>query len=139
MENTMKQMLALMKEKSEVHGQVCVKEEGESSTTENGINVMRIPSQDAYAFGLQLIDILFTKSELASSLLFKSKKSEKPGLDKVRVERMLGYIEKRYGGNWDIKLLTMKANQKCRDSKESFKQDKASGSKEDEKEDGSSD
>ena len=49
--------------------------------THNGVNVMRIPARDAYSYGLQLMDILFTKEELSSSLLFKSKKSEKPGLD----------------------------------------------------------
>ena len=37
----------------------------------NGVNVMRIPSRDAYSFGLQLLNILFTKEELAVSLLFK--------------------------------------------------------------------
>ena len=40
----------------------------------NGVNVMRIPSRDAYSFGLQLLNILFTKEELAVSLLCKSKK-----------------------------------------------------------------
>ena len=50
-----------------------VKQE-DSKTCINGINVMRIPSRDAYAFALQLVDVLFTKEELASSLLFKSKK-----------------------------------------------------------------
>ena len=98
-------------------GVVKVKEEGEASTTENGINVMRLPSRDVYSFRLQLMDIMFTKEELASSLLFKSKKSDKPGLDKVRVERMLQYMEQRYGNSWDLKMFTLKANQKCRDSR----------------------
>ena len=40
----------------------------------NGINITRIPSWDAYSYGLQLMDILFTKEELAASLLFQSKK-----------------------------------------------------------------
>ena len=90
-----------------------------SSTHINGINVMRIPSRDAYSFGLQLMDVLFTKEELASSLLFKSKKSEKPGLDGERVQRLLGLLDKRYGDQWDLKTFSAKANQKCRDSRDS--------------------
>ena len=82
-----------------------------------GVNVLRLPSRDAYSFALQLLDILFTKEELQSSLLFKSKKSEKPGLDQSRVEKMMRLIERRYGNEWDIKTLTAKVNQKCRDKK----------------------
>ena len=82
----------------------------------NGVNVMRIPSRDAYSFGLQLLNILFTKEELAVSLLFKSKKSEKPGLEQGRVEKMLRLIEKRFGNDWDLRTLSQKVNQKCRDS-----------------------
>ena len=77
---------------------------------------MRIPSRDAYSFALQLLTILFSKEELSASLLFKSKKSEKPALDQGRVEKMLKIIEKRYGNDWDLKTLTQKVNQKCRDS-----------------------
>lgn len=43
---------------------------------------MHIPSRDVYVFGLQLMDILFTKEDLSKSLLFESKKSKKPGLEK---------------------------------------------------------
>ena len=82
----------------------------------NGVNVMRIPSRDAYSFGLQLLNILFTKEELAVSLLFKSKKSEKPALEQGRVEKMLKLIEKRFGNDWDLRTLSQKVNQKCRDS-----------------------
>ena len=56
------------------------------------------------------------KSE-KSSLLFKSKKSDKPGLNQGRVEKMMRLIERRYGNDWDIKTLTSKVNQKCRDKK----------------------
>ena len=83
-----------------------------------GLILMRIPSRDAYAFGLQLMDILFTKEELAGSLLFQSKKSEKPGLNRESVEKLLGFLDKRYGDQWELKTLTAKANQKCRDAKE---------------------
>ena len=51
----------------------------------NGVNLLHIPARDAYAYGLQLMDALFTKQELAGSLIFKSKKSEKQGLDQDRV------------------------------------------------------
>ena len=82
----------------------------------NGINIMRLPSRDAYSLGLLLMDTLFTKEELGTSLLFKSKKSCKPGLDGKRVQQMLNLIEKRYKADtWDLKTLTAKANQKCRD------------------------
>lgn len=60
------------------------------------------------------MDIMFTKPELATSLIFKSKKSEKPPLDKIQVERMLQYMGKQYVRNWDMKTFTLKANQKCR-------------------------
>ncbi len=87
----------------------------------NGINVMRIPSRDAYAFALQLVDVLFPKEELGSSLLFKSKKSSKQGLDSARVQQLLSLLDKRYGAErWDIKTLTSKVNQKCRDSGSEF-------------------
>ena len=56
----------------------------------NGINLLRLSARDAYAFGLQLLDILFTKEELSGSLLFKSKKSSKPGLDRECVDQLLG-------------------------------------------------
>ena len=83
---------------------------------------MRIHARDAYSFGLQLMDILFTKEELASSLLFKSKKSEKSGLNQERVSKLLMIMDKKYKkDDWDIKTLTSKANQKCRDSKEAIK------------------
>ena len=56
------------------------------------MNLLRMHSRDAYAYCLPLMDSLFTKEELAQSLLFKSKKSDKPGLDSARVEKMLGEI-----------------------------------------------
>ena len=44
---------------------------------------------DAYAYGLQLMDALFTKHELAGGLIFKSKKSDKPGLDHDQVQKLM--------------------------------------------------
>ena len=45
---------------------------------------------DAYARDLNLLDSRFSKEGLSTSLLFKSKKSEKPGLDSVWVENLQG-------------------------------------------------
>lgn len=100
-------------------GNMPIKEEGGGGSTVGGISaqIMQIPSRDAYSFGLQLLDIFFTKDELASSLLFKSKKSTKQALDHGKVEKLLGCIRKRYGDEWDLKSFTQKTNQKCRDSK----------------------
>ena len=114
------------------------------------MDVLRIPARDAFQYGLSLLDIFFAKEELASSLVYKSKKSEKPGFDHSKVERMFGkqlyiarnnnnyykyvcnsyiiqllftakcsctgWIDKRYGRHYDMKKMTLKMNQKCRDS-----------------------
>lgn len=79
----------------------------------NEIHGMTVPS----SFGLLLLDMLFTKDELADSLLFQSPKSMKSALDTQRVQRLIGLVNKRYGDNWTIKLLTAKVNQKCRDTR----------------------
>ena len=65
----------------------------------NGVNIMRIPAWDAYAYDLHLIDLLSTKEELAISLLFKSSESDhdNPGLDQERVEKLLSLMDKRHG------------------------------------------
>ena len=50
-----------------------------------------LPTHNPYAFALSAISVLlFTNEELGGSLLFKSKKSEKPGLEQKRVETFLG-------------------------------------------------
>lgn len=56
----------------------------------DGINLLRIPSRDAGAYGRALLDILFSKAEQRSHVLFKSSKSNKPPLDHVKVELMFG-------------------------------------------------
>lgn len=116
-DRTLSSLVDLVKNNVVGHGSQVIKTESEGDVVVNGINIMRLPSRDAYSFALQLMDMLFSKEELSSALLFKSKKSAKPGLDKERVEKLLSYVEKRYGKNWDMKMLTSKANQKCRDSK----------------------
>ena len=78
---------------------------------------MRVPARDAYAFALQLMDALFTKEEMSQSLLYKSDKSEKPGLEEEKVRRLIKLVERRFGNDWNEKTLISKANQKCRDSK----------------------
>ena len=116
MEKTLKDFIKhnTMKEHSE---QVKPESCDDAADTINGVNVMRLPSRDAYSFALQLMDILFTREELASCLMFKSKKSDKPALDHEKVEKILQYVEQKYGlDKWDIKTMTAKANQKCRDS-----------------------
>jgi len=136
----------------------------------SGTNLLRLPARDVYSYALSLVDIIFTKEELSSSLLFKSAKSEKPGLPsllfksaksekpglpKLGVDKLFGKwrskgnvpaslkevcrvawscsshcsffvlcslllpiacIEKRYGKSYEIRTLTSKVNQKCRDT-----------------------
>ena len=48
------------------------------------------PIMHIYTFALSAISVLFSDEELGGSLLFKSKKSEKPGLEPKRVEIFLG-------------------------------------------------
>ena len=55
----------------------------------NGVNLLRIHSTGPYAYALTLLDTLFTREEQHPCLLFKLSKSEKPGLDSVRVEILL--------------------------------------------------
>lgn len=56
----------------------------------NGINLLQIPARDAYAYGRSLLEVLFTKEELSSSVVYKTKKSEKPPLPPDRVQLMFG-------------------------------------------------
>ena len=87
-----------------------------------GINVHRIPSSNPYSYGLQLLDALFDKDELANSLMFESTKSDKAPLNKDRVTKLFKLIDEKfkhdekYKKDWDIKLFVRKANQKCRDT-----------------------
>lgn len=48
-----------------------------------------MPAKDASAYGKALLDLLFTKQEQMSVVL-KSKKTKKPPLDPMRVEKMFG-------------------------------------------------
>ncbi len=114
MEKTLREVYEFVKRESFPN---TVKNEDDSVIV-NGVNVLRIATRDSYSFTLQLLDMMFSKEELASSLLFKSKKSPKPGLDKERVEKLLNYVEMRFKDSYDLKVLTAKVNQKCRDAKD---------------------
>ncbi len=117
----------------------CYKEEYPSTSTikseesENEKKLQRLAARDPYQFTLQGMDILFTKQEMATSLLFKSKspKSTKPALDHKRVEELLQAVDMKFGvDSYNIKTLTAKANQKCRDSNEMKKEKKEKKSEE---------
>ena len=64
--------------------------------------MMRIQSKDPYSYGLALLDKLFTIEEQSRSLLFASKKSHcsKPGLDPIRVEKLLGEYIAKYNNHF---------------------------------------
>ena len=49
-------------------------DEHEEDLMFKGINVKRIHAANPNAYGLQLMDVLFTKEELSSSLMFQSGK-----------------------------------------------------------------
>ena len=53
----------------------------------NGIKLLKVHAADEFAYGHMLLDTLFTRAELKDSLVFKSKKSEKPGLNAKRVAK----------------------------------------------------
>jgi len=78
---------------------------------------MRLPARDPYAFGLQLTDSLYSKVELLTSLWFSSKKSDKHALDREHVAKMLSLIDRQFGQDWDLRIFTAKANQKCHDAR----------------------
>ncbi len=59
-------------------------------TQVDGVNLLRIPARDAYAYGRRLLDVLFTKSEQRASILLTSKKTNKPPLDQQRVHKLFG-------------------------------------------------
>ena len=58
----------------------------------NGVNLLVVQARDVYAYGLYLMDALFTRREMAVSLLYKSKKSAKPQLEPDRVAKLFGEL-----------------------------------------------
>ena len=103
--------------KKDEGGQVHVKQEEVQAHNGKKVNVNRIPAKDEYIYGLRLMDVLFTKEEMANSLLLPSKRSDKFPLDKTHVNLMFDLTDKRFGRKWDMSKLTSKCNQKCRDAK----------------------
>eukprot|EP00731_Ephydatia_muelleri_P010460 Em0005g1046a len=94
-----------------------IKQEDASMYMVNGVNVLHLPAKTPYLFGLQLLDMLFSRAELSSSLLFKSTKSERGVLDPTKVSRIIDIMNKRYNQTeWNMAKFVSKANQKCRDS-----------------------
>ncbi|KAL5502743.1 hypothetical protein EMCRGX_G009564 [Ephydatia muelleri] len=78
----------------------------------NGVNVLHLLAKTPYLFGLQLLDMLFTRAELSSSLLFKSTKSERGVLDPTKVSRIIDIMNKRYNQTeWNMATFVSKANQ----------------------------
>jgi len=120
MEEAMKWMVKEMKTLKSANTSVAVKEELIESHSGKKINVNRIPAKDEYQYGLRLLDVLFSKEELVGCLMVKSKRSEKPGLDKRRIDLLCSLIDKRYGTKWDMSVLVGKINQKCRDAENYF-------------------
>ena len=58
----------------------------------NGINLLNLHASNEPAYGRTLLDALFSRNELKESLLFTSKKSDKPGLDRRKVELLLSKL-----------------------------------------------
>ena len=58
----------------------------------NGLNLLKLHAGNVLAYGCILLDVLFTRSELKESLLFAAKKSEKPALDRKKVELLLSKL-----------------------------------------------
>ena len=87
-----------MKEKTAGSRRQTSKEDDQSIII-GGVDVLRIPTKDEYAYGLRLMEVLFSKKEMAGSLLFESKKSDRKGLDQDKV--FFDLVDKRYGKtNW---------------------------------------
>ena len=84
----------------------------------NGVDISRIPIRDVYSFGLQLLEVSFTRKELTDPSVQVKKKSSKPGLPVEKVQQYLATIDNRFGDDWDLKKLTSKVNQMCRDTKQ---------------------
>ena len=52
----------------------------------NGLSLLLVSGTTPYAFALNVLDILFTKAELAGSLLEASRRSTRKALDKTKVQ-----------------------------------------------------
>ena len=52
----------------------------------NGLSLLAIPGTTPYAFALNVLDVLFTKAELAESLLQSSRRSSRKALGETQVQ-----------------------------------------------------
>ena len=57
-------------------------------------DLLAIRARDVYAYGLALMDVLFSKEEMVDSLIEESKKSKKRVLDKERMDKLWSKILK---------------------------------------------
>ena len=101
----------------------------------NGVSVLQIPARDAYAYGRSLLEVIFSKEELSKSVIFKTKKSNKPPLRSEGVQLMFGKlvwlryqaesyiliyvlsdcIDRRYKEKYEYSKMLVTLGQKCRD------------------------
>eukprot|EP00731_Ephydatia_muelleri_P031378 Em0022g892a len=58
-----------------------------------GVDISLLPADDAYLFGLMLLDLYFTKEELSECLIFPSTKSSKHALDQAKVRTIIGQLQ----------------------------------------------
>ena len=105
MEDAMKWMVKEMKSMKAANSHVAVKEELIESHNGKKINANRIPAKSEHQYGLRLLYVLFSKEQLVVKLMYQSKRSDKPGLDKKKVEFLCS-----------LEFLVSKVNQKCRDA-----------------------
>ena len=60
-----------------------------------GVDVMPIPTHNAYTFGLQLLDKFFTKDELGSCIAFQGTRSKKTLLNQEKLCQLIELITQR--------------------------------------------
>ena len=65
------------------------------------MDLFKVPAKDALAYGRNLLDILFSKSEQKSGILFASNRSTKPALDLERATLLIGKSVKLLGFIFD--------------------------------------
>ena len=92
----MKRLEIIERKIDDMSGNGLDEEQKETKFLYKGVNINRISAASPYAYGLQLMDMLFDKEELRTSLLFESKKSEKLCLDKERVAKLFELIEDKF-------------------------------------------
>ncbi len=59
---------------------------------ENGIDLLTVRAVDPAKYALQLMDVIFTEAEMATSSYISSNRTAKPGLDVTRVALLEGIM-----------------------------------------------